>query len=75
MADRSPKAGSLGAIVRSYKSAVTRWARQNEHEAFAWQPRFWDRVIRSERELEATRRYIVNNPLQWHRDRLYPSHP
>ncbi|MEM8560433.1 MAG: transposase [Bacteroidota bacterium] len=40
MADRSPKAGSLGAIVRSYKSAVTRWARQNETESFAWQPRF-----------------------------------
>ena len=29
MSKISPKAGSLGAIVRSYKSAVTRWARMN----------------------------------------------
>jgi len=36
----SPKSGSLGAIIRSYKSAVGRWAQMNEHSDFHWQERY-----------------------------------
>lgn len=65
----SPKKGSLSAIIRSYKSAVSYWCRENEHSDFGWQPRFHDRIIRNERELNAIRAYIHNNPGNWVNDR------
>ena len=37
MSKISPTAGSLGAIVRSYKSAVTRWCGMNNQPFFDWQ--------------------------------------
>jgi REP element-mobilizing transposase RayT len=32
---------------------------------FAWQPRFFERIIRNEKELNGIRRYIEQNPLKW----------
>jgi putative transposase len=56
--------GSLGAIVRSFKSAATK--RINESRGLpgtpVWQRNYWDRVIRDDRELEETRKYILENP-------------
>ena len=63
-----PKPGSLGAIVRSYKSAVTRWCRTNGYASFAWQPRFYDHVIRDGVALHNVRRYILDNPAKWELD-------
>lgn len=57
--------GSVPVIVRAYKSAVTRRVRRLGIAAFAWQARYHDRVIRSERELANVRRYIEQNPLRW----------
>ena len=65
----SPKPGSLGAIIRSYKSAVTRWCRKNGYDQFAWQPRFYEHIIRADGSIDRIRRYIVNNPANWERDR------
>ena len=59
------KPGSLQAIVHSYKSAVTRWCKKNDHLVFAWQPLYYDHIIRSEASLHKIREYIVNNPLKW----------
>lgn len=64
----SPKRGSLGAIVRSYKSSVTRYCRQNGYSHFAWQSRFYEHVIRADGSIDYIRRYIVNNPKNWQRD-------
>jgi putative transposase len=61
----SPGAGSLSTIVRSYKSAVTRWCRRHGHHDFAWKARFHDHIIRDERALEHIRDYIRNNPANW----------
>ena len=69
MAQISPQAGSLGAIIRSYKSAVSRWCHQNGHDEFAWQPRFYDHIIRNERAWQKIRQYILENPLRWELDR------
>ncbi len=44
----SPQKGSLGVIIRSFKSAITRWARINGYPNYAWQPRFLDHIIRNE---------------------------
>ena len=56
---------SLQLILNGYKGAVTRWSRKDGHADFRWQARFWDRVIRNERELNAAREYILANPAKW----------
>ncbi|NET33299.1 MAG: transposase [Cyanothece sp. SIO1E1] len=73
MAAISPRAGSLGAIVRSYKSAVTRWCRQNGFNDFGWQSRFYDHIIRADGSLNRIRAYIANNPAKWENDRNNPA--
>jgi len=60
----SPKKYSLSSVIRSYKSAVTKWCNKNEIE-FEWQPRFFDRIIRDEKELYNIRKYIDQNPFKW----------
>ena len=71
MSKLSPKPESLGAIVRSYKSSVTRWCRQNDDDIFRWQPRFYENIIRDEISLNNIRQYIVNNPAKWSEDKNY----
>jgi putative transposase len=56
--------GSLGAVVGSYKSAVTR-AISIPH---IWQGRYHDHIVRSEPSLNAIREYILYNPARWERD-------
>jgi REP element-mobilizing transposase RayT len=59
----------LSKIIQAYKAAVTRWGRQNNRPDFGWQPRFYDRILRSEKSMAVVRRYIVNNPTKWNLDR------
>ena len=66
----SPKSHSLSAIIRSYKSAVTQYAYLNRIP-FAWQRRFYDRIIRDYEELNQTERYIDANINNWNDDELY----
>jgi len=73
MSDISPKVGSLSAIVRSYKSAVTRQCRRNGYDSFAWQPRFYEHIIRADSSLDRIRQYIINNPAQWEADKNNPT--
>jgi len=58
--------GSLGAIVRSYKSAVTRAINLQKGAAGApiWHRNYYERVIRNQRELDSMRNYIAYNPLK-----------
>ena len=62
---------SLGNIIGSFKSAVTRRIRQNYYKSFSWQPRFYDHIIRNEHDLYRIRNYIQNNPLKWEMDEYY----
>jgi putative transposase len=61
------RAGSLGAIVRSLKSAVTK--RYNEKHAPSgfglWQRNYYEHVIRDENSLIRIREYIATNPARW----------
>jgi putative transposase len=69
----SPRRKTLGVMVRTYKAAVTTAARRTDLEpAFAWQRGFYEHVVRSDRELNAIRRYIRDNPLKWALDRDNP---
>jgi putative transposase len=72
MSTISPKRGSLEAVIRSYKSAVTNWCHTNRFEDFQWQPRFHDHIIRNEGDLARIRSYIRNNPAKWEADRDNP---
>ena len=60
---------SISAMVGGYKSAVTKHANQLGLE-FAWQPRFYDHIIRDEKSFENISNYIINNPLNWVGDRF-----
>jgi len=63
--------GSLGAIVRAIKSAITKRINilRNTPGASVWQRNYWEHIIRTERALQAIRRYIRDNPLRWDMDR------
>jgi putative transposase len=54
--------GSIGSIIRAYKSSVTMWCRQNGFPQFKWQRSFHDHVIRDEKSLFHVRQYIRDNP-------------
>jgi len=72
----TPVPGSLSAIVRSFKAAVTRRVNRLPGEArpFAWQRNYWEHVVRNETSLLRIRRYIAENPLRWDLDRENPDH-
>lgn len=55
---------SLSNIVRQYKARCSFELRKLNPD-FSWQPRFYDRIIRNERELFNIRKYIQQNPLKW----------
>ncbi|MEX2161651.1 MAG: hypothetical protein WD751_07010 [Anaerolineales bacterium] len=58
--------GTLGAVVRSYKSAVSRAIHQlpANPNLGVWHRNYYERVIRDDRELESIRTYIVHNALK-----------
>ena len=63
-----PQSKNLASIVRGFKSAVTIKSREIL-PYFAWQPRFYDRIIRNKKELNRISEYIILNPERWKRDR------
>ena len=69
---RTPR--SLGALVAGYKSSVTAQINRQRGTPGApvWQRGYHERVVRDDREAEAFRRYIAENPLRWHLDRYHP---
>jgi putative transposase len=71
MASISPKPGTLSAMIRSYKSAVTKWCNDNHISNFAWQSRFHDHVIRNQEEFDRIENYILNNVANWNSDKFY----
>jgi putative transposase len=62
-----PQSKNMASIIRGYKIGVKKWATIN-NIPFAWQERFYDHIIRNEKNLEDIRSYIVNNPLNWDKD-------
>ncbi len=73
MSKISPKPKSLSTIVGSFKSVSTKTIHQKFPETnFAWQPRFYDRIIRNEKELDKIRKYIFENVSKWEFDKNNP---
>ncbi|GAB4502455.1 MAG: transposase [Anaerolineales bacterium] len=65
-------AGSLGAIVRAYKSAVTYAinATRQTRGMVVWQRNYYEHIVRNDADLKRIRDYITNNPLRWIEDIL-----
>ena len=70
MQRRSYCCGRLSRIIGQYKSAVTKYANENDI-SFVWQPRFHDHIIRNWTEMNHISQYIQNNPMKWEMDRFY----
>jgi len=66
--------GSLGAVVRSFKSAVA--SRINSLRGARiggiWQRNYFDEIICSRDDLDRVRRYIRDNAARWERNRTRP---
>ncbi len=61
----SPKKWELWTIIRSFKSICTKTINKFQNKtSFAWQPNYYDRIIRNEEELQKIRKYILENPLK-----------
>jgi len=62
---------SLPLIINQYKGSVTRHVRRNGHEKISWQSRFYEHIIRNDKDLFRIRKYIQINPLKWEMDEYY----
>jgi REP element-mobilizing transposase RayT len=64
----------LGRLIGAFKTVSTKQINDLRDTSGApfWQRNFWDHIIRNERALVAIRNYIINNPIHWEADRLYP---
>lgn len=66
---------ALGDIVGSFKSLVFTvyldWTEKNDpaRRAKFWQGNYYEHIIRNDKELNAIRQYIIDNPKNWKLDR------
>ena len=65
---------SLGAVVQNFKSVTTRKINRlrGMSGGQVWQRNYYEHIVRNERELNAIRRYIDDNPCNWALDRENP---
>ena len=67
---RYMKSPAVDDVMRVYKSITSvQWIRLNKNRGtrcarHLWQERFYDHVIRNEKDLQRIREYILNNPLK-----------
>jgi REP element-mobilizing transposase RayT len=54
---------TLGRIIRWFKAKV-KYEAKNINPGFKWQSRYYDRIIRNEKEYYFISEYIQNNPIQ-----------
>ena len=66
----SRKCASIGVVVNQYKRICTIETRKI-NSSFAWQSRFYDRIIRDDNEFKNVQEYINNNPAKWSDDDYY----
>jgi len=58
------KSVTLGRIIRWFKGRV-KFDAKKINPNFRWQSRFYDRIIRDEKEFYFISEYIINNPINW----------
>ncbi|GAA5224959.1 transposase [Membranihabitans marinus] len=65
-----PQCKNLPSIIRGFKSSVTIKARKINVD-FAWQPRYHDHIIRTNKSYHKISNYIIDNPFKWNEDEYY----
>ncbi len=69
---------ALGDVVGAFKSLVFKvyldWIKIHDtsRQAKFWQGNYYEHIVRNERELNAIRQYIIDNPEKWDMDRDNP---
>jgi REP element-mobilizing transposase RayT len=66
----SKQKGRLSTAIGGLNSAVTHFANQTP-DYFAWQSRFYDRIVRNQPEMNRIATYIENNVANWKDDEFY----
>jgi putative transposase len=60
---------TLGKIIRYFKAKSAGIIHRSGFPKFDWQRNYFEHVVRSLKELNAIREYIINNPIRWTLDR------
>ena len=68
-----PQSNNLAAVIRGFKAKVQSIFKKKHNINNFWQSNYYDRIIRSEKELENIRSYIRFNPLKWQFDQENPN--
>lgn len=69
----APPSNNLGAIIRGFKSTVTKQVRHlyNDPKYEVWHINYYEHIIKNENALTYIQNYIINNPQKWEDDRFY----
>lgn len=62
---------TVGAIVRGYKSAVTRQLNALGLKGKLWQRNYYEHIIRNQKAYDNISAYIINNPAKWDADKFH----
>jgi len=71
----SSPSGNLGAMIRGFKGVTTVRINKNRQgfgRSPVWHRNYYERIIRSPKELKNIRQYIINNPANWSQDKENP---
>ena len=62
---------TVGAIVRGYKSAVTKQLNALGFSGKLWQRNYYEHIIRTPESYERIANYIAENPVRWEKDKFH----
>ena len=65
------RANAIGAMVRGYKSAVTKQLNALHPGGLIWQRNYYEHIIRNPPAHPIITEYIINNPAKWNEDKFY----
>ncbi len=65
-----PQSKNLASIIRGYKIGGPKISK-HLHPDWAWQPRYYESIIRNQKHFDNIRNYIRNNPKKWAMDKLH----
>ena len=60
---------TVGKIIRYFKEKTAKIVHDKFFPSFQWQRNYYEHTVRSARELNSIREYIINNPIKWALDR------
>jgi len=64
----------LGNVIAYFKYQTTKLINQKRNMAGVkiWQRNYYDHIIRNQESLAILQKYVIENPLRWTNDQLYP---